>query len=877
MSEPALGTIFTFYSYKGGTGRTMALANVAWILASRGKRVLVIDWDVEAPGLHRYFAPFLSDPTLSETDGLIEFLAQYVVSVTKELPEGEKSEEGWYRPYADIKRYAEPLQWQFPDHGGIDLVGAGRQNASYGARVNGFNWDAFYRQFGGGAFLDESIRQMKSAYDYVLIDSRTGISDTSGICTIHLPDALVVLYTLNNQSIEGASSVTANIIANRKGRSGEPFRVWSMATRIELSEKAKLEARRLFARERFSPFLETLLGLEGQQNEDYWGEMEILYDPFYAYDEVLAAIADLPGRTNSVLAAIERLTARITKGKVSRIGAMSEAKRREALALYARLGTTKTAPSVEQARRPNAWDIFISAGPTNNKEAERLYYLLGSNYKVFYAPKEIALGDSLKESITDALEHSRAMLLLVSRDSARSEWMNAEIQAARNRYEHDPSFKIIPVRLDATAVPTDKFLERFHSLTAQDGDVQDVAAQIRNSFDASSGGDSERDRNARIKVELDEALKQGARLRELVEAKERALLEAERLEARERKRTRRLSAVVGTLVLLLALVGVGWSTQDFLREQYYWLWAMGPSVLTAEQEKEKAAKPGSDFKECATGCPTMVVVRAGKFTMGSPESEEGRSNDEGPQHEVTIAKPFAIGKTEVTFAEWDACVAVNACPKAPDGTWGRGDRPVINVSWDDATQYARWLSRITGKEYRLLSEAEWEYAARAGSSGRYGRLQILSQESVHTEGQQQTQIGGHLDHGRYIPFSKATPGSQEQLSFTDNDEQLGNYAWYRRNSGGMTHRVATRLPNVFGPYDMYGNVWEWVADTWHASYEGAPADGSAWVGGDASWRVVRGGAWNSEPRELRPANRHKKTIGNRDDDLGFRLARTLKP
>jgi formylglycine-generating enzyme required for sulfatase activity len=788
--------------------------------------VLVIDWDVEAPGLHRYSAPFLSDPTLSETDGLIEFLAQYVVSVTKELPEGEKSEERWYRPYADIKRYAEPLQWQFPDHGGIDLVGAGRQNASYGARVNGFNWDAFYRQFGGGAFLDESIRQMKSAYDYVLIDSRTGISDTSGICTIHLPDALVVLYTLNNQSIEGASSVTAHIIANRKGRSGEPFRVWSMATRIELSEKAKLEARRLFARERFSPFLETLSGLEGQQNEDYWGEMEILYDPFYAYDEVLAAIADLPGRTNSVLAAIERLTARITKGKVSRIGAMSEAKRREALALYARMGTAKAAPSVAQARRPNAWVIFISAGPGDGKEAERLYYLLGSNYKVFYAPKEIALGDSLKESITDALEHSRAMLLLVSRESARSEWMNAEIQAARNRYEHDPSFKIIPVRLDASAVATDKFLERFLTLTAQDGDVQDVAAQIRNSFDASSGGDSERNRNARIEAELDEALKERVRLRERADAEERARREAERLEARERKRTRRLSAVVGALVLLLGLVGVGWSQQNFLRERYYWLSTMGPSVLTAEQEREKAAKTGSDFKECATGCPTMVVVPAGAFLMGSLD----RSKDEGLSHEVRIAKPFAIGKTEVTFDEWDACVAANACPKAWDDTWGRDDRPVINVSWDDAKQYASWLSRVTGKGYRLLSEAEWEYAAGAGSGS----------------------------------------------SFND-EAQLDKYAWYSANSDCMTHPVGAKLPTVFDLYDMYGNVWEWVEDTWHSSYEGAPADGSAWIGGDTRWRVIRGGAWNSEPGQLRPANRSRNTVGTRDNNTGFRLARTLNP
>jgi hypothetical protein len=185
------------------------------------------------------------------------------------------------------------------------------------------------------------------------------------------------------------------------------------------------------------------------------------------------------------------------------------------------------------------------------------------------------------------------------------------------------------------------------------------------------------------------------------------------------RRQRRVQALVGALLALLTLGSAAWWKEDLLREQYHWRIAMGPSVLTAEQEREKAAKPGSDFKECATGCPTLVVVPAGKFTMGSPESEEGRSDNEGPQREVTIAKPFAVSKTEVTFAEWDTCVAAGACLKAPDDAWGRDDRPVINVSWEDAKQYAAWLSRITGKDYRLLTEAEWEYAARAGSSARF--------------------------------------------------------------------------------------------------------------------------------------------------------------
>ncbi|MGA7328530.1 MAG: formylglycine-generating enzyme family protein [Rhodomicrobium sp.] len=136
---------------------------------------------------------------------------------------------------------------------------------------------------------------------------------------------------------------------------------------------------------------------------------------------------------------------------------------------------------------------------------------------------------------------------------------------------------------------------------------------------------------------------------------------------------------------------------------------------TEGQQHEVTAHPGSEFKECANGCPTMVVIPPGKFVMGSPETEEDRGGNEGPQHEVTIAKPFAVGKFTVTFDEWDACTASGACPNASDSGFGRNNRPVINVNWGDAKQYVAWLSRMTGKTYRLLSEAEWEYAARAGS------------------------------------------------------------------------------------------------------------------------------------------------------------------
>jgi formylglycine-generating enzyme required for sulfatase activity len=304
---------------------------------------------------------------------------------------------------------------------------------------------------------------------------------------------------------------------------------------------------------------------------------------------------------------------------------------------------------------------------------------------------------------------------------------------------------------------------------------------------------------------------------------------AERLAQR---RTRHVQALVCALVVLLAFGGVGWWKQDFFREQYHWRVTMGPSVLSVEQEKEKTAKPGTDFKECATGCPTMVVVPGGRFMMGSPEGEDS-SPSERPQHEVTIAKPFAVGKTEVTFAEWDTCFAAGACPEISDNAWGRGDRPVINVSWQDAKQYVEWLSRITGKEYRLLTEAEWEYAARAGR--------------------------------------------QTRFSFGDDEEQLDHHAWYSSNAGGKTQPVGKKAVSAFGLHDMRGNVDEWVEDAWHDSYEGAPTDASAWPRDGESRRVVRGGSWDLDQRGLRAAYRSGEPTGLRLEFLGFRLARTLNP
>ena len=258
---------------------------------------------------------------------------------------------------------------------------------------------------------------------------------------------------------------------------------------------------------------------------------------------------------------------------------------------------------------------------------------------------------------------------------------------------------------------------------------------------------------------------------------------------------------------------------------------------------ERALKPKDSFKECDT-CPEMVVVPAGSFMMGSPESEEGRS-DEAPQHRVTFARQFAVGRFAVTFDEWDACVADRGCNgyKPKDEGWGRGKRPVINVSWNDAKAYVAWLSKKTGKTYRLLSEAEREYVTRAGTT---------------------------------TPFWWGSSISTRQANYNGNHTYGGGSKGEKRQK---TLPVNSFQPNPWGLYQVHGNVWERMEDCWNNSYSGAPTDGSAWKTGDCTRPVRRGGSWRHGPRNLRSAYREGPYMLGawRFDDTGIRVARTLTP
>ena len=253
-------------------------------------------------------------------------------------------------------------------------------------------------------------------------------------------------------------------------------------------------------------------------------------------------------------------------------------------------------------------------------------------------------------------------------------------------------------------------------------------------------------------------------------------------------------------------------------------------ALAATGRPGFAQLAGSTFTDCA-GCPEMVVVGAGSFVMGGkpdPRSGIKPEPDEVPQRTVSVPA-FALARFEVTQQQWQALMGENPS----DYISGDGRLPVDTVSWNEAQEFARRLAAKTGKPYRLPTEAEWEYAARAGSDATF--------------------------------------------SFGDDVADLDRHAWYGANSGGHAHPVGQKAPNAFGLHDMHGNVWEWVEDCYRPSYEGAPTDGSAVAGAEHCQRNNRGGSWVNSAANLRSYHRHRMGAGSRGTFIGLRVARALEP
>ncbi len=249
------------------------------------------------------------------------------------------------------------------------------------------------------------------------------------------------------------------------------------------------------------------------------------------------------------------------------------------------------------------------------------------------------------------------------------------------------------------------------------------------------------------------------------------------------------------------------------------------STVTGPLPTQRA---GVQIKDC-DNCPAMIVIPAGSFMMGSPASEAGRNASEGPRHLVSFARAFAVGQYEVTFAEYDVCVAAGACIQVSDDGWGRGRRPVVNVSFRDASRYAAWLSSTTGQRYFLPSESEWEYAARAGTDA---------------------------------------PWNTGSAIISDDANILNQFA--------RTVNVGGYPPNAFGLYDVHGNAQEWTLDCYDTGYVGVPVDGAAATSGNCTAQaLLRGGGYASEPATARSSARIVGPRSFRSNATGFRVTRAL--
>ncbi|WP_081982412.1 FxSxx-COOH system tetratricopeptide repeat protein [Streptacidiphilus albus] len=431
------GRIITFYSYKGGTGRTMALANTAWILASNGFRVLAVDWDLEAPGLARFFEPFLAPEVQAATSGVIDLITEYREEALRGLERGPE----WYREFARVRPHAVPLAWQWFEPGGsLDFLSAGRLNSDYSATLASINWDKFYDDLDGGQFFDALRDDMRRNYDYVLIDSRTGLSDIAEICTVQMPDDLVVCFTLSNQSIDGASSIAQHIADRYHDRN---IRILPVPMRIDDGEKEKVDAGRALSRVRFDGLPQ---GLSGEELTRYWGAVEVPYRPFYAYEEILATFGDQSGVPTSMLSAFERLTAVLTDERVTALPAIPQDTR------------LRYVDSFTRRRPPVLADLYLSYVPEDRMWADWIESVLkGAGFRVL--PRDVSAGSDPRAEAERSMDASYRTVAILSPSYVRSPQAQALWESVAKSDPSGTRRQLIPVRVGDVR-PTAPFSNR---------------------------------------------------------------------------------------------------------------------------------------------------------------------------------------------------------------------------------------------------------------------------------------------------------------------------------------------------------------------------------------------------------------------------------
>jgi formylglycine-generating enzyme required for sulfatase activity len=521
------------------------------------------------------------------------------------------------------------------------------------------------------------------------------------------------------------------------------------------------------------------------------------------------------------------------------------------------------------------FDVFISYANKDKATADAACAKLEADgIRCWIAPRDVPPGNEWAGAIVDAIDQCRAMVLIFSSSANGSKQIHREVQRAFDREvpvvpfrieniapEKSLAYYMGPVHwLDALTLPLEQHLAKLAVAVKPFAQIKTVGAKKSEdpgAREAKSGSQTEQERAAATAKQSDAGgtLGEGVPPSKVGHPSRRALL---------------MAAVFG--VVLIGSVGVWFANTVRTPTPPAPLPVQPPQttvpagplpvvqappapaqapvtpvqptsisgVTPLSPDRERALRPKDSFKECDQ-CPEMIVVPAGSFTMGAPDSEQGHVAAELPQHRVTIAKPFAVGLFAVTFDEWDACVADGGCNGYTPGDqgWGRGRQPVINVSWDDAKAYVAWLSKKTGKTYRLLSEAEREYVTRAGTA---------------------------------TPFWWGGSISTSQANYNGNIAYAGGANGEYRQK---TVPVNSFAPNPWGLYQVHGNVWDWVEDCHDDSYLKAPSDGAAWTSGDCGRRAVRGGSWHSSPQLLRSANRAWVPAEVRSSGVGFRLGRTL--
>ena len=423
------GRIVTFYTYKGGCGRTMALANIAWILAANGKSVLTVDWDLEAPGLDKFYRPFIDSTALSEHLGVSYLITNYQSAIhssqsrdVRRTPASKIAAQ-----FTQLADHVTPVSWDFPNGGRLDFLPAGASNREYGTGMSGFDWDAFTRDYNGDEFIEALRSAMRKDYDYTLIDSRTGLHDVGDLCTAMLPDTLVIGFTLSDQSIEGASDVAQRISGYDLDGT---IRILPVPMRIEDAEADKRDAGLAKAYALFGRYV------TADAPHEYWGRVQLPYKTFYAYEEVLATFGDQPGQPGSLLAAFERLTDEISLGAVTSLPPIAEDIRTD----FLRTRFTRRMPD-------KAAEILLSSVSEDRPWTEWITAVLEHSGLRVRTQREIEAGLS-PEALSTAVRSAKRTIALVSDAYSGSPEYEALIHALQQADPGKTRQLVVPCRVD---------------------------------------------------------------------------------------------------------------------------------------------------------------------------------------------------------------------------------------------------------------------------------------------------------------------------------------------------------------------------------------------------------------------------------------------